>query len=136
MPRRKLSRRTTFVMASLLKSREPEPWERLSTRTEDLWRNLVGSIRALSYLDDRNLEVPATRTYKWWNRQVIQTCKLLSTHPFKPFPRRFSGSESTACSSKPQRPSDSSRSWLRILLSGDVQSIHVRCVLAMSRVVG
>ena len=23
-----------------------------------------------------------------------QTCKLLSSHPFKPFPRRFSGSES------------------------------------------
>ena len=22
-----------------------------------------------------------------------QTCKLLSSHPFKPFPRRFSGSE-------------------------------------------
>ena len=24
----------------------------------------------------------------------LQTCKLLSTHPFKPFPRRFSGPES------------------------------------------
>ena len=23
-----------------------------------------------------------------------QTCKLLTSHPFKPFPRRFSGSES------------------------------------------
>ena len=35
--------------------------------------------------------VPTTTAYKWW---VIQTCKLLSTHPFKP--------------------------WQRILLSGDV----------------
>ena len=28
---------------------------------------------------------PATTVYKWWNCQVIQTGKLLSTHPSKPF---------------------------------------------------
>ena len=70
--------------------------------------------------------VPATTAYKWWNCQVIQTCKLLSTHSFKPFPRRFfpnpsqfAAAKLTHYSSKPQRPSDSSRSWLRILLSAD-----------------
>ena len=55
-----------------------------------------------------------------------QTCKLLSTHPSKPFLRRFpdpsqfAAAKLTHYSSKPQRPSDSSRSWQRILLSGDV----------------
>ena len=38
--------------------------------------------------------VPRTTAYQRWNCQVIQTCKLLSTHPSKPFPLRFSGSES------------------------------------------
>ena len=42
----------------------------------------------------------------------LQTCKLLSTHPSKPFLLHYS--------SKPQRPSGSLRSWQRILLSGDV----------------
>ena len=70
--------------------------------------------------------VPTITAYTWWNCQVSQTCKLLSTPPFKPIPRRFSGSESvcsaklTHYSSKPQRPSDSSQSWRCILLSGDV----------------
>ena len=38
--------------------------------------------------------VPTTIAYIWWNCQVFRTCKLLSTHPFKSFPRRFSGPES------------------------------------------
>ena len=71
--------------------------------------------------------VPKTTAYKRWNGQVNQTCKLLSTHSSKPFPRRFSGFESvhvvsTHYSSNPQRPSDSSRPRLRILLSGDVHT--------------
>ena len=50
--------------------------------------------------------------YKRWNCQVIQTCKLLSTYPSKPFPRRFpdpsqfAAAKLTYYSSKPQRPSD------------------------------
>ena len=38
--------------------------------------------------------VPKTTAYKRWNCHANQTCKLLSTHPSKPFPLRFSGSES------------------------------------------
>ena len=89
---------------------------------------------------------PNDTAYKQWTCQVIKTCKLLSTHPSKPFPGWFSGSESVchnkADSSKPQRPSDTLRSWLCIMISGDIHpnpgtiSIHVRCVLAMSQVVG
>ena len=45
-----------------------------------------------------------------------QTCKLLATHPFKP----FAAAQLTHYASKPQRPSNSSRSWQHILLSGDV----------------
>ena len=37
-----------------------------------------------------------------------------------PDPSQFAATKLTHYSSKPQRPSDSSRSWLRILLSGDV----------------
>ena len=44
-----------------------------------------------------------------------QTGKLLSSHPFKPFPRRVSSS-----STLPHRPSESSRSRQRLLFSGDV----------------
>ena len=71
--------------------------------------------------------VPATTAYKWWNCQVIQTGKLLSTRPpsnrfLDGFPDRsqFAEAKLTHYSSKPKRPSDSSRSWLRILFSGDV----------------
>ena len=70
--------------------------------------------------------VPATTAYKWWNCLVIQTCKLLSTHPSKrlfdgfPDPSQFAAAKLTHYSSKTQRPSDSSRSWLRILRPGDV----------------
>ena len=37
-------------------------------------------------------------------------------------PSQFAAAKLTQYSSKTQRPSDSSRSWLRILLSGDVHS--------------
>ena len=52
------------------------------------------------------LLVPMTPACTWWNMSTndnslqvvelsgLQTCKLLSTHPSKPFPRRFSGPES------------------------------------------
>ena len=39
-----------------------------------------------------------------------------------PYPSQFAAAKLTYYSSKPQRPSDSSRSWLRILLPGDVHS--------------
>ena len=37
-----------------------------------------------------------------------------------PDPSQFAAAKLTPYSSKPQRPSDSSRSWLRIMISGDV----------------
>ena len=57
---------------------------------------------------------PATTAYKWWNCQVIGFLDGF------PDPRQIAAAKLTYYSSKPQRPSDSSRSWLRILLSGDV----------------
>ena len=95
-------------------------------------------------------EVSATTAYTRWNCQVIQTFKLFQLI----LPNRFldgfpDPSQCAAAklthhySSKPRRHSDSSRSWLRILLSGDVHpnpgtttTYPVWCVLAMAQVTG
>ena len=97
------------------------------------------------------LVVPTTTAYNWWNCQVFRPancCQHIPPNRFFggfPDPSQFAAAKLTHYSSKPQRPSDSSRSWQCILLSGDVmytrtlallQSIHVRCVLAMLQVVG
>ena len=50
-------------------------------------------------------------------------CQHISLNRFLdgfPDPSQFAAAKLTHYSSKPQRPSDSSRSWLRILLSGNV----------------
>ena len=52
-----------------------------------------------------------------------QTCKHILPNRFLdgfPDPSQFAAAKLTHYSSKPQRPSDSSRAWQRILLSGDV----------------
>ena len=70
--------------------------------------------------------VRATTAYKWWNCQVLRPancCQHILPNRFLdgfPDPSQFAATKLTHYSSKPQRPSDSSRSWLRILLSGDV----------------
>ena len=67
-----------------------------------------------------------TTAYKWWNCQVFRPancCQLILPNRFLdgfPDPSQFAAAKLTHYSSKPQRPSDSSRSWQRILLSGDV----------------
>ena len=45
-----------------------------------------GDLFVLSWATDNSLQAVELSGH--------QTCKLLSSHPFKPFPRRFSGSES------------------------------------------
>ena len=71
--------------------------------------------------------VPTTTAYKWWNCQVLRPancCQHILPNRFLdgfPDPSQFAAAKLTHYSSKPQRPSDSSRSWQRILLSGDVQ---------------
>ena len=73
-----------------------------------------------------NVTVPTTTAYKWWNCQVFRPancCQLILPNRFLdgfPDPSQFAAAKLTHYSSKPQRPSDSSRSWQRILLSGDV----------------
>ena len=72
---------------------------------------------------------------KWFQRQQLtigrtvrsirpaNCCQLIPPKRFFdgfPDPSQFAAAKLTHYSSKPQRPSDSSRSWLRILLSGDV----------------
>ena len=70
--------------------------------------------------------ITATTAYKRWNGQVIETCKFCQLIPPNRFldgfpdPSQFAAAKLTHYSSKPQRLTDSSRSWLRILLSGDV----------------
>ena len=70
--------------------------------------------------------VPTTTAYKWWNCQVFRPancCQHIPPNRFFdgfPDPSQFAAAKLTHYSSKPQRPSDSSRSWQRILLSGDV----------------
>ena len=70
--------------------------------------------------------VPTTTHYKWWNCQVFRPancCQHIPSNRFHdgfPDPSRFAAVKLTHYSSEPQRPSDSSRSWQRILLSGDV----------------
>ena len=70
--------------------------------------------------------VPTTTAYKWWNYQVFRPancCQHIPPNRFFdgfPDPSQFAAAKLTHYSSKPQRPSDSSRSWQRILLSGDV----------------
>ena len=70
--------------------------------------------------------VPTTTAYKWWNCQVLRPancCQHILPNRFLdgfPDPSQFAAAKLTHYSSKPQRPSDSSRSWQRILLSGDV----------------
>ena len=51
-----------------------------------------------------------------------QTCKLLSSYPFKrfPVPSQFAAAKLTHYSTMPHRPSDSSQPRQRLLLSGDV----------------
>ena len=70
--------------------------------------------------------VPTTTAYKWWNCQVLRPancCQHILPNRFLdgfPDPSQFAAAKLTHYSSKPQRPSDSSRPWQRILLSGDV----------------
>ena len=72
------------------------------------------------------MTVPTTTAYKWWNCQVFRPancCQHIPPNRFFdgfPDPSQFAAAKLTHYSSKPQRPSDSSRSWQRILLSGDV----------------
>ena len=62
--------------------------------------------------------VPTTTAYKWWNCQVLRPANCCQHI----LPNRFLNGfpDPSHYSSKPQRPSDCSRSWQRILLSGDV----------------
>ena len=70
--------------------------------------------------------VPTTTAYKWWNCQAFRPANCRQHIPPNRFfngfpdPSQFAAVKLTHYSSKPQRPSDSSRSWQRILLSGDV----------------
>ena len=74
----------------------------------------------------RDIVVPTTTAYKWWNCQVLRPancCQHILPNRLQdgfPDPSQFAAAKLTHYSSKPQRPSDSSRSWQRILLSGDV----------------
>ena len=67
-----------------------------------------------------------TTAYKWWNCQVLRPancCQHILPNRFLvgfPDPSQFAAAKLTHYSSKPHRPSDSSRSWQRILFSGDV----------------
>ena len=86
----------------------------------DLCWNPVRSIRAFSYLATGTLTDLTTGLVGSNNNSLqvvklsgLQTCKLLSTHPSKSFLRRF---------------------YTRTLAL--LQSIHVRCVLAVLQVVG
>ena len=70
--------------------------------------------------------IPTTTAYKWWNCQVFRPancCQHIPPNRFFdgfPDPSQFAAAKLTHYSSKPKRPSDYSRSWQRILLSGDV----------------
>ena len=74
--------------------------------------------------------VPATTAYKWWNVRSLRPAKCCQHIPPNcfldgfPDPSQFAAAKRTHYPSKPQRPSNSSRSWLRILLSGDVHPNH------------
>ena len=67
-----------------------------------------------------------TTAYKQWNCQVFRPancCQHIPPNHFFhgiPHPSQFAAAKLTHYSSKPQQTSDSSRSWQRILLSGDV----------------
>ena len=77
-------------------------------------------------VNNRHCRVPTTTAYKWWNCQVFRPANCGQHIPPNRFfdgfpdPSQFAAAKLTHYSSKPQRPSDSSRSWQRILLSGDV----------------
>ena len=67
--------------------------------------------------------VPTTTAYKWWNCQVFRPANCCPSNRFLdgfPDPSQFAAAKLTYYSSKSQRPSDSSRSWQCILLSGVV----------------
>ena len=121
MAEQNVRQRTKKLHSMEARSHRPSSLQPGSTNSQ-IWEDTSSGDTQL--VTRKTKRVPATTAYKWWNCQVIHTCKLLSTHPFKQFARRFSGSESAAklthYSLKPQRPSDSSRSWLHIVLSGDV----------------
>ena len=80
----------------------------------------------ITFLHHMSIPVPTTTAYKWWNCQVFRPancCQYIPPNRFFdgfPDPSQFAAAKLTHYSSKPQRPSDSSRSWQRILLSGDV----------------
>ena len=93
--------------------------------------------------------VPTTTAYKWWNCQVprpANCCQHILPNRFLdgfPDPSQFAAAKLTHYSSKPQRPSAprdhgnascSQEMYTRTLAL--LQSIHVRCVLAMLQVVG
>ena len=73
--------------------------------------------------------VPTTTSYKRWNCQVIRPgncCHFIpSTRFFDSFldPSQIAAAKLTHYSTKPHRPSDSSRPRQRLLLSGDVHQI-------------
>ena len=92
---------------------------------------VVGVPNAIVSEDDHHpmiqlSEVPTTTAYKWWSCQVFRPANCCQHIPpnrfFDGFPdlSQFAAAKLTHYSSKPQRPSDSSGSWQRILLSGDV----------------
>ena len=93
-----------------------------------IWKlsNIVHISKTNNDIDKVHLLVPTTTAYKWWNCQVLRPancCQHILPNRFLngfPDPSQFAASKLTHYSSKPQRPSDSSRSWQRILLSGDV----------------
>ena len=67
--------------------------------------------------------VSTTTAYKWWNCQVFRHANCCQHIPSNrlldvfPDPSQFAAAKLTHSSSKPQRPSDFSRSWQSILLS-------------------
>ena len=74
--------------------------------------------------------VPKTTAYKRWNCQVIRPANCCHFNPSNrsldgfPGPSQFTAAKPTHYSTIPHRPSDSSRPWQRLLLSGDVHQNH------------
>ena len=100
--------------------REDQIWDRRSNMREKIKHEREDQTW------ERSLKVLMTTAYKWWNCQVFRPancCQHIPPNRFFdgfPDPSQFAAAKLTHYSSKPQRPSDSSRSWQRILLSGDV----------------
>ena len=80
----------------------------------------------IQHTHPQHLRVPKTTAYKRWNCQVMRPancCPLIPSNRFLdgfPVPSQFAAAKLTHYSTIPHRPSDSSGSRQRLLLSGDM----------------